>query len=146
MPRGYSRDLRERLLHAVTSGVPLGEVARTTGVSPRSLQRWRRQAEAGVALDPGRSSGRPLAIGPELEPHLQAQVAAHPDATLAEQCARWLAAGHPSVSVPTMCRALARLGLTRKKESDRYRTRSACPGGVADGDRGHRPRDARLSR
>lgn len=117
MPRGYSRDLRERLLYAVTSGVPLGEVARTTGVSPRSLQRWRRQAGAGVALDPGRSSGRPPAIGPDLEPHLQAQVAAHPDATLAEHCAQWAAAGYASVSVPTMCRALARLGLTRKKRA-----------------------------
>lgn len=117
MPRGYSRDLRERLLHAVTSGVPLGEVARTTGVSPRSLQRWRRQVETGVALDPGRASGRPPAIGPELEPQLEAQVAAQPDATLAEQCAQWGAAGHPPVSVPTMCRALARLGLTRKQRA-----------------------------
>ncbi|HEV2125596.1 MAG TPA: transposase [Chloroflexota bacterium] len=115
MPRGYSRDLRERLLQAVTSGVPLVEIERTTGVSSRSLQRWRRKADAGMALGPGTSPGRPPAVTLDEDEALRAQVTASPDATLAEHCAQWAAAGYASVSVPTMCRTLARLGMTRKK-------------------------------
>lgn len=55
MARGYSRDLRERLLQAVTSGLSLGEIARTTGVSPSSLCRWQRKQINGVSLEPGHS-------------------------------------------------------------------------------------------
>ena len=46
---------------------------------------------------------------------LRAQVAVLPDATLAEHCARLQARHGVAVSVPTMGRALQRLGLTLKK-------------------------------
>jgi transposase len=50
---------------------------------------------------------------------LQAQVAAAPDATLAQHCARWEAAQGVRVSVATMSRALRRLGITLKKSPAR---------------------------
>lgn len=115
MARGYSRDLRERLLQAVTSGLAVVEVARITGVSASTIRRYQRTAAAGASLDPGQSPGGPRKIGVGDEPALRAQVAATPDATLAEHCTQWAASGHVAVSVATMSRALHRLGLPLKK-------------------------------
>lgn len=115
MPRGYSRDLRERLLQAMASGLSAVEIARTTGVSTSSLGRWKHKQAAGASLEPGTSPGGPRKIPVVDEPPLRAQVAARPDATLAEHCAQWAAAGHAVVSEATMSRTLARLGLPLKK-------------------------------
>lgn len=115
MPRGYSRDLRERLVKAVASGLSVVEIARTMDVSVSSVHRWRRKAAAGASMEPGTSPGGPRKVGPAEEDALRAQVAAHPDATLAEHCARWAADGHAEISRATMSRALARLGLPLKK-------------------------------
>lgn len=115
MPRAYSRDLRERLLQAVTSGLAVVEVARITGVSESTIRRYRRTAAGGMSLDPGISPGGPRKIPRADEAALRAQVMAAPDATLAEHCQTWVAAGHVPVSVATMSRALARLGLPLKK-------------------------------
>lgn len=115
MARAYSRDLRERLLQAVTSGLPIVEVARITGVSESTIGRYRRKAAVGASLEPGRSPGGPRKIGPDDEDALRAQVMAAPDATLAEHCATWAADGHAAVSVATMSRALRRLDLPLKK-------------------------------
>lgn len=115
MPRGYSRDLRERLLQAVTSGLAVSEIATRTGVSAKSLRRWQEKAAVGQSLEPGRSTGRPRAIPPDLEEELQRQVKATPDATLAEHCTVWSAAGHGPVSTATMSRQLARQDLPLKK-------------------------------
>ena len=115
MARGYSRDLRERLLQAVASGLSVVEVARITGVSESTIGRYKRKAAAGMSLEPGASPGGPRKIPSDQEDALRAQVAAHPDATLAEHCAHWAAAGYAVVSRATMSRALKRLGLTLKK-------------------------------
>ena len=115
MPRGYSRDLRERLLQAEALGLALVEIARTTGVSLKSLKRWKGKQVTGQSLEPGVSPGCPRKIGADEEEALAAQVAAHPDATLAEHCAQWAADGHAAVSLTTMSRALWRQDLTRKK-------------------------------
>jgi transposase len=115
MARGYSRDLRERLLQAWASGLSAVEIARTTGVSLSSLYRWKRKQGMGMPLAPGTSPGGPRKITVADEPALRTQVAAAPDATLAEHCAHWAAAGHVAVSEATMSRALARLGLPLKK-------------------------------
>lgn len=115
MPRGYSRDLRERLLTLLESGLSVAEVARRTRVSESSLHRWRHKVATGQSLDPGHSPGGPRKIGPAQEAALRAQVAARPDATLAEHGAAWVASGHAPVSTATMGRALARLGLPLKK-------------------------------
>ena len=122
MPRGYSRDLRERLLRARASGLSAAEITRTTGVSTRSLQRWAKRQAAGGSLTPGAAPGPAPKIGPDVDAMLRAQVAAHPDATLAEHCATW-AETHPAVSVATMSRTLQRLGLPLKKNADRYRAK-----------------------
>ncbi len=115
MARGYSRDLRERLLQALASGLSAVEIARTTGVSASSLRRWKQKQAAGRSLEPGVSPGGPRKIPVSDEPALCAQIAATPDATLAEHCAQWAGDGHGTVSAATMSRALARLDLPLKK-------------------------------
>ena len=115
MPRAYSVDLRERSLQALASGLSATEVARLFGVSRSSLSRWRAQQRTTGTLAPGRSPGRPRAIPAEQERALVAQVAAVPDATLAEHCAQWATSQGVPVSPPTMGRTLQRLGLPLKK-------------------------------
>lgn len=101
-------------MQAVASGLSAVEVARITGVSASSIYRYRHKAAEGASLEPGHSPGGPRKIGADAEEALRTQVAAQPDATLAEHCAQWVAAGHAAVSAATMSRALARLGLPLK--------------------------------
>lgn len=115
MARGYSRDLRERLLQAVASGLAVVEVARITGVSESTIGRYKRKAAAGESLEPGTSPGGPRKIAGDEEAALRAQVAATPDATLDAHCDAWAASGHAEVSRATMSRTLMRLGLPLKK-------------------------------
>ena len=115
MPRAYSVDLRERSLRALTSGLSAVEVARLFDVSVSSLSRWRTQQRATGDLTPGRATGRPRAIPAAQEPDLVTQVAAQPDATLAEHCLQWTATRGVALSPSTMGRTLQRLGLPLKK-------------------------------
>lgn len=115
MPRSYFRDLGERLLPARSAGLSATEIARVTGVSADSVRRWARALAAGLSLAPGQSPGRPRRIASIQDDQLQAQVAAHPDATLTEHGARWAEATTVVVSQATMCRALRRLNLSLKK-------------------------------
>ncbi len=115
MKQQYSVDLRERLLTAQDAGLSAAEIARTFGISPRSLRRWRQwvRDRGDVATQP--RSGRPRAIPADREAALRAQVAAQADATLAEHCTRWEADHGVRVSTATMSRLLSRLGLSLKK-------------------------------
>ena len=110
----YSSDLRERALRQVDAGRPVGEVAALFGVHRTTLRRWRQRRELGETA-PRARPGRTPAIGRAQQPALLAQVAARPDATLAEHRAAWAAATGTAVSEPTMCRALRRLGWPLKK-------------------------------
>lgn len=110
----YSSDLRERALRQVDAGRPVGEVAELFGVHRTTLRRWGWRARAGEAA-PRPRPGRTPKIGRPDRPRLLAQVAAAPDATLAEHCAAWERATGVAVSAATMCRALRRLGWPLKK-------------------------------
>jgi transposase len=112
--RAYSLDLRERVVRAVEAGSPRAVVARTFGVGVATVERYVRRQRAG-ALAPRPSPGRPARIGPAAWPALRAQLAAAPDATLAEHCERWAMERGMRVSAATMHRAIARLGWARKK-------------------------------
>lgn len=115
MARAYSVDLRERVLRAEAAGLAASEIERTLGISRRTLARWHQRLAAGDSLIPGQSPGRPRKIPSEQEAALRTQVAAHPDATLAEHCAHWQAATGVAVSRATMSRRLAKLNWPLKK-------------------------------
>jgi putative transposase len=111
----YSVDLRERLLGAIDAGLSQAEAARLFGVGTATIERWRRQRRETGGVVPRSRLGRPRRIAPEQTGALTEQVRAHPDATLAEHCARWEAVQGVRLSEATMSRALARLGWPLKK-------------------------------
>lgn len=111
----YSADLRERLVGAVDAGLRPTQAVEFFGVTARTLSRWRRQRRLAGSTAPRLRPGRTPKIGPERHPALRAQVAAFPDATLAEHAERWEAATGVRVSVATLSRLFAKLGLTHKK-------------------------------
>jgi transposase len=130
--RAYSLDLRLRIVAALETGQSVAEVAERFAVSGRTVRRYRHQWRTHGQLQIRSSPGRPRRIGVDQEAALAAQVAAHPDATLAQHCQLWYAASGQRLSPAGMCRTLQRLRLTRKKSisSRRNRTRFNVPSGV----------------
>jgi len=113
--KAYSIDLRTRVLAALDSGMPRGEVRRLFQVSQGSITRWARQRRISGDLSPQRPSGRPRSIPLDQHHLLRLQVQAAPDASLAEHVAQWQADQGTTLSPWTMARALRRLGWSRKK-------------------------------
>lgn len=110
-----SDDIRERAVAAVEAGQPVVDVARFCQNDPSTVRRWVRRARLTGSSAKLSRSGRPPVIKPEQESALRAQVAAHPDATLAMHCAWWEATHGVLPSLTTMSRTLRLLGLTLKK-------------------------------
>jgi transposase len=113
--KAYSSDLRVRIVRAADAGLSRAEIAQRFAVGTATVTRYLRQRRDWGDLTPKPRPGRTPKIGPAQWPVLAAQVAAAPDATLAEHCARWEQAAGVRVSVATMSRLLRRLGLPLKK-------------------------------
>ena len=114
MMKSYSLDLRERIVTAVAGGMAKTVAARTFGVSYASVKRYVHRQAAGT-LAPRTSPGRPRVITAAAEPVLRAQLAAMPDATLAEHAEQWAQDHGAPVSLSTLQLSIDRLGWTRKK-------------------------------
>lgn len=106
-------DLRERIVAAVASGAPQTEVAERFGVSVTTVRRYRLLVEQTGTVRPAARRPRPRLMSDEGA--LQAQLEASPDATLGEHCVEWERTHGVRPSEATMCRAITRLGWTRKK-------------------------------
>lgn len=129
-----SDDVRERALAAVDAGQSVADVATFFQNDPSTIRRWLRQrTQSGSGCSRPRS-GRPRLIPSEQEAELRAQVAAHPDATLAMHCAWWMTHHGIRPGLSTMCRRLREMGVTLKKNADRPGTERRCAGCLADGD------------
>ena len=113
--KAYSIDLRERIVRAVNGGMSKAAAARVYAVGLSTVKRYVRQQAAQGHLRATPPPGRAREIGAAGEAALQAQAAAHADATLAEHCRRWADAQGVRVSRATMSRALARRDLPLKK-------------------------------
>jgi transposase len=112
---GYSLDLRERVLAAVARGMPRQEVLTTFAISSGSLKRYLAKQRRGEDLRPGSPPGPQPTITPAYHAELEAQLTAHPDATIAQHAALWNAAHGTTLSQWTLGRAIRSLGWTRKK-------------------------------
>ncbi len=121
--KAYPVELRRRIVQAVARGMPRAEIADLFAVSQRTIVRYVAYQQQGRALTPRQSPGRPPVIGPDQTDAVQAQVAAQPDATLAEHCAVWKREQGVAVSVATMSRAIRGLAITVKKSPVRGRAR-----------------------
>jgi transposase len=113
--RAYSPDLRAKILAAVDAGMSKSEAARTFRVGLATVKRYAALRRDYGTLDPKPHPGRPPRIRPEQQEVLWAQLVAHPDAYLDEQCDLWEAQTGQRLSTSAMSRTIKRLGFTRKK-------------------------------
>jgi transposase len=113
--KGYSIDLRERVLAAHAKGLSRRELIDLFQVSQGSITRWLRQQRSTGDLTPRVPPGRARSIPLDQEAALRRQVDAAPDAPLAVHAAQWAADQGTPVSPWTIGRALRRLGWSRKK-------------------------------
>ena len=118
----YSLDLRKRVLASCDAGHRTKQVAELYGVSPAWVRRLKqRRRELGIVDRLPQNPGRRPKFSPDDLKRLAALVAEHPDATLAELRKRL---GTPMGNA-TLCRALAKLGLTFKKSRSTPPSRTA---------------------
>jgi transposase len=110
-----SDDVRERALAAVDGGRRVADVAAFFQNDPSTIYRWLRQRRRTGSGSVRPRSGRPSLLQPAQVPLLIAQVASHPEATLAEHCARWEQSQGRRPSLSAMSRWLRDLGFTLKK-------------------------------
>jgi transposase len=131
--KSYQQDLRDRVLGGVGEGGSVRAVAQRFDVSPSYVSKVsaRRRLTGETTARAQCSHQRP-----KLEPYyeaIRAEVAARPDATLAELC-DWLRSSYgASSSLSGMWKALRRLGLTLKKRPSGRQSRIGQPSPRAAG-------------
>src|SRR5215213_5871342 len=137
--RAYSTDLREKIVMAYESGRgTLDEMASTFEVDRRTVSRLLHRYRTGEGLAPKPPGGRPASLDDKRLGLLRRLVERQPDATLEELAAYLKSRAKVEVHPSTVCRALQRLRLPRKKKSGGRgagRSRPACfpPSGRAAG-------------
>jgi transposase len=119
MMSGYSVDLRRRIVSAVEGGMSKAQAARTFSVSLSSVKRYVEKAEKGEPLAPKKRPGSPPKLDEKARKLLEEDIRERPYVTLRDRCGYIEAMTGLSVSRSTVCRAIARLGPTRKKGGDR---------------------------
>jgi transposase len=119
--RAYSMDLRERVIAALDEGESSLEVAARMGVHDSWVRKLRRRRDRTGTIAPApHGGGRGRKLDPMCEQALRAALDARNDATL-EELRQELARRGKHVSITSVWRALARLGITLKKNSARHR-------------------------
>ena len=112
-------DLRSRIVSAVEEeGMSKAQAARTFSVSLSSVKRYAKKAERGESLAPKKRPGSPPKLDAKVMKLLGKDLKERPFATLEERRDYVEAVSGISVSRSTVCRAIARLGPTRKKGGD----------------------------
>ena len=125
MMSGYSVDLRRRVVSAVESGMSKAKAARTFSVSLSSVKRYVEKAEKGESLAPKKRPGSSPKLDEKARKLLEEDIRERPYLTLRDRCGYIEAMTGLSVSRSTMCRAIARIGSTRKKGGDSPRSETS---------------------
>ncbi len=120
--KGYSLDLRERILQACDEGATEIEAAARFGVCQDTVQRYkRRRRETGsVAATPCR--GRVPKIKPEQSKEFRELVASKTDWTLDLLGDAWQKKTGVKLAISTLSSTCQRLKITFKKDPNRPRT------------------------
>jgi transposase len=113
--KAYSKDLRRKIVDAIERGMPKAQAARTFGVGISTVKRYASKAQRGESLEPDKAPGKAPKIDERVGKLLEADLEERPFATLRKRCEYVEAVSGVSVSRSTMCRAIARIGSTRKK-------------------------------
>jgi transposase len=115
----YSEDLREKIVEALERGMGKSQAARTFSVSLSSVKRYAKLAQEGRSLAPKKRPGSKPKLDERSRKLLQADLEEHPFLTLQERCEYLRAVASVEVSRSTVCRAIKRMDVTRKKGADR---------------------------
>lgn len=115
---GYSEDLRRKIVTAVGRGMSKAQAARTFDVSLSSVKRYTNKANRRESLAPKKSPGSASKLDQRARKLLAEDLAERPYATLGQRCDYIEVMTGRLVSRSTMCRAIARIGSTRKKGGD----------------------------
>ena len=111
----YSEDLRKKIVEAVERrGMKKSEVARLFGVSLSSVKRYVSKFRQGRSLSPGKAPGKRPKVDQRAKRLLKADLKERPFAKLHHRCEYLEAVAGLNVSRSTVCRALKRMGFTRK--------------------------------
>jgi transposase len=117
--------VRERILHLYEAGKNTREIATSLGYCVAAVRRVRQHFKQRGTLEPQTHlCGRKTLLTTARKGRLQALLAKHPDATLAELGAKL---GRPTSTIDLW---LGRLGLSRKKNAARRRAVTARRGGA----------------
>lgn len=113
----YSTDLRERIVWECDLEIDTrGEIAERYGVSTSFIRKLLQRRSSGQSIAPkSHGGGRVFSISRHDLELVRELVVKKPDATLEELCQSLAHAGGSGVRSWTMCRALQRLELPRKK-------------------------------
>ena len=120
--KAYSKDLRQKVVDAIQRGMPKAQAARTFGVGISTVKRYASKAQSGEPLEPGKAPGKRPKIDERVGKLLEEDLQERPFVTLRERCDYVEAISGVSVSRSTMCRAIARMGSTRKKGGEAPRS------------------------
>jgi len=113
--KAYSIDLREKVLRAGDQGHPREEIIKLLGVSRATIKRYLKQRRDTGTIAPKAIPGRtPKKLG-LLQADLAAQLQAHDDLRVEDQCWLWEQTHGMHVSTSTTSEAIKRIGWTRKK-------------------------------
>ena len=123
--KAYSEDLRRKIMDAIERGMSKVQAARTFGVGISTVKRYATKAQKGEPLEPGKAPGKRPKMDERVSKLLEEDPKEHPFATLRERCEYVEAISGVSVSRSTMCRAIARIGSTRKKGSEAPRSETS---------------------
>jgi transposase len=114
--KAYSKDLRQKIVDAIERGMPKAQAARTFGVGISTVKRYATKAQRGESLEPAKAPGKPPKMDQRVRKLLEEDLKERPFVTLRERCDYYIEAiSGVWVSRSTMCRAIARIGSTRKK-------------------------------
>ncbi len=137
--KAYSEDLRQKIVDAIERGMPKAQAARTFGVGISTVKRYATKAQRGEPLEPGTAPGKRPKMDERIRKLLEEDLKERPFVTLRERCDYVEAISGVSVSRSTMCRAIARIGPTRKKGDEQPPSATNFKGRLA-GDGGPRGR------
>jgi transposase len=112
---GYSEDLRRRIVSAVERAMSKAQAARTFGLSLSSVKRYVNKAGRGESLAPKKSTGSAPKLDEKANKLLEVDLKKRPFVRLQDRCDYIETVTGIPVSRSTMCRAIARIGSTRKK-------------------------------
>lgn len=119
--RGYSVDLRTRIVALAVTGISSQAVADQFSVNVSTVQRYLQKQCLGTLQLTPISPGRPPLLTAVHETQLLKQVETHPHATLVEHARMLESATGLKVSFKSVDRAFARLNITHKKNAGRTR-------------------------